>query len=100
MQLIIDNLRRTAPLKKVWLRLPLIPGFNDGKENLRRLAELAKELKVERLSLLPFNQHGQEKSRAIGASFAYPDITPPSDDSLNEIKVFLEELGVKVTLGL
>lgn len=41
---ILDNIRRLAAdgSRDLLLRVPLIPGVNDGEENLRRTVEFAK----------------------------------------------------------
>jgi len=65
---ILENLRRIDERgKSIWVRVPLIPEYNDSIENLRRVAEFPKTLtNVEKMSLLPYNGAGGTKYLFIG----------------------------------
>lgn len=98
-KLIFENLRKISPKNRVWLRLPLIPGYNDSQDNLRKIGDLAKEIGAEKLSLLPVNQLGEEKCRALGRTLAMEKIVTPADESIQAVKKFLEDMGLDVTVG-
>jgi len=59
---ILENARKIAALKPMWVRVPLIPGFNDSAEIVGRIARLvARELNGARLEILPYNPMGEAK---------------------------------------
>jgi pyruvate formate lyase activating enzyme len=67
-KLILSNLLMLAEKgNKVNLRIPLIPGITDTKENLEAIAKFIKPLKsIRRISLLPYNRLGEDKIERLG----------------------------------
>lgn len=67
---ILDNIRRLAAdgSRDLLLRVPLIPGVNDGEENLRRTVEFAKNLPggARKVELLKYNNLASSKYESIG----------------------------------
>ena len=61
----LENLRSLARLgSRIWARVPLIPGINDGPDDLRSLAGLLKSLaggQPEQVDLLPYHLSGIDK---------------------------------------
>jgi len=97
--LILENLRKISSHTKIWLRIPLIPGFNDSYEHLRRVGELGKEIGAEKVSILPFNRFGENKSFGIGRPLAINGIEDPEKEDIQEIQRYIGELGLHVTIG-
>jgi len=68
--LILDNLQRLShhfPSLHIRLRVPLIPGCNDGEDNLRRVGQLAKALpRCTGVDLLPYHNLGVGKRSQLG----------------------------------
>jgi len=65
---ILDNLRKLGHGNKtIWLRVPVIPGFNDGEEYLQALREFGESLPaVTKLDLLEYHNFGEGKRKALG----------------------------------
>lgn len=65
--LLRDNLSVLRDAKKrVWLRIPAVPGVNDTPDELRRIAELLKEFSfAERVNTLPIFSHAARKYHAM-----------------------------------
>lgn len=100
--LILKNLTRLC--KEVdteyVVRLPLISGFNDDDENVRRTAEFVGSLqKIERLDLLGFNELPAGKYRAMGLNWEYEEVKRQSDERLAQLKEIVESCGLKVSIG-
>jgi pyruvate formate lyase activating enzyme len=100
-RLILDNLARIAasrtPLR---IRLPLIPGFTDGDDNIAAVIRLADPLEtVEGIDLLPFHRIGGEKYQRLGLTNPMMDVTPPSAERVADIQTRLESAGFQVTIG-
>jgi pyruvate formate lyase activating enzyme len=100
-RLILENLARIAasrtPLR---IRLPLIPGFTDGDDNIAAVIRLADPLEtVEGIDLLPFHRIGGEKYQRLGLTNPMMDVTPPSAERVADIQTRLESAGFQVTIG-
>jgi pyruvate formate lyase activating enzyme len=97
--LVLRNLRYIdAAGVPVWIRLPLIPGCNDARENIERLADLLNTLRcVERVSVLSYNTAAGARYPAIGKAFdlEVPDL---SADRERQIVETLAKTGVEVDL--
>jgi glycyl-radical enzyme activating protein len=64
-ELIIDNLRRlNAAGSRIFVRIPYIPGFNDGE--IPGIAQILRGLKVERVEVMPYHRLGEGKYKALG----------------------------------
>lgn len=98
---ILDNLRSLAPDRcAVWLRVPVIPGYTDGAEHTRAVAELAASLpSVRRICLLPYHRAGTAKFEQVGREYGLDDIQPPAPERLRELASILKTSGVPVTIG-
>lgn len=102
--LIIENLRRLVSLgKRIWVRLPYVPGFNDGE--LPCIAELLGEMEAEargegrehafeRVEVLPFHKLGATKYEALGIGDPTDGINPPNDSEVERIVEYLREKGL------
>jgi pyruvate formate lyase activating enzyme len=95
---ILDNLRKAAPRSRIWLRVPVISGFNDSEEHIERLIRLAKEVGAEKISLLPYHEGGKAKSRQTGGVYEFDGSRPPDDD-VRRLQGFIEQRGVAATIG-
>jgi pyruvate formate lyase activating enzyme len=84
---------------RTWLRVPLIPGYNDSEENLKKLAEFGSRIGVEKISLLPYHRWGESKYERLGRKYPFKQADPPSDERVHEAKQILEAGGRKVTIG-
>jgi pyruvate formate lyase activating enzyme len=98
--LILANLRGlTATGVHVVVRVPLVPGFNDATDDLRRTAEFVATLDpVPRVQLLPFHAAAAEKHRRFGMPYrAYGD--PALGHDLGRCRSPFERVGVATEIG-
>jgi pyruvate formate lyase activating enzyme len=98
-ELILNNFRKVAQKAKIWLRFPLIPGFNDSKELIRRLAELGAEFRVEKVSLLPYHNWGEQKYGRLGRDYSYKGIPLLGAEQVQEFKAIVESYGLITSIG-
>lgn len=98
-QLILKNLQTIAKVKKLWLRLPVIPGYNDAENHIVEVAELAKNVGAEKLSLLPYHEGGKSKCGQIGRNYAFSEGTMPTHDRMQELKKVAAASGMLVSIG-
>lgn len=100
-ELILENLVRIGERgKPIWVRIPLIPGYNDSEDNLRGVAEFVGPLQtVEKISLLPYNVVTGAKYRSIGKKYRLEQVVPYAKDEEKVPAKMLSHLGTKVELG-
>jgi len=96
---ILDNLRRVSREKEVWLRVPLIAGFNDSDAHMDHIAVLGREIGAKKISLLPYHEGGKSKSEQIGRSYGFSQATAPDDDRILYLKGFIEKRGIGASVG-
>ena len=99
-ELILKNLQRIAKRgKKVWIRVPVIPGYNSQESHLRKLAEFATTIAAEKVSLLGYHEWGKSKYEALGVDYPLKDVKPMTEDQLQDLKEIVESCGPRVTLN-
>jgi pyruvate formate lyase activating enzyme len=98
-RLILSNARLVCSRAKTWFRVPLIEGFNDSPEEIERLADMAKEMGVEKVSFLPYHTGGAVKRLQIGEKSGPGEKRPSSEEHIQKLKNILEERGVAVSVG-
>jgi len=99
-ELILENIEALAKEGlPVTVRVPLIPGVNDGEGDIGALADFALRLGLRRIDLLPYHRMGTDKYRRLG--FAIPAWQPasPSPELVRRIVEELESRGLSVKLG-
>lgn len=70
-ELILDNIEKAARRTKIWLRIPLVPNYNDSESNLRQTAELASRIAADKISLLPYHEYGKHKYERLGREYDF-----------------------------
>ena len=100
-ELILDNLKKLDRHgKSIWIRIPLIPGHNDSKDNLTRLAEFISPLEhVEKVSLLPFNEAAAAKYAYIGQTCQLPPTQSHTREQEQTFADIFSSIGIKVEIG-
>jgi pyruvate formate lyase activating enzyme len=98
---IVANLRALAQSgTPVWLRVPVIRGFNDDLENALATARLAASLdSVRRVSLLPYHSLGRHKTRGAAPALPGVEFTAPSAACLDALARCYREHGLEVRIG-
>lgn len=99
-ELILDNLQRLSLSKKnrIWIRVPVIPGFNDSVENIQKTARMVAGLNVEKMSLLTYHEWGKPKYEAVGRDYGITDASPPSKERMEELAVAAGKAGLEITI--
>lgn len=100
-ELILENARKIAESgANLTVRVPVIPGFNNTKEEIAAIAEFAKSLKgVEHLHLLPYHRLGEDKYDGLGREYALKGVEPNSDALMDELLKTAQKSGLKCQIG-
>jgi len=96
---ILENLRKTAKGSRLWLRVPLLAGFNDSESHIQQVARLGMEIGAEKISLLPYHDGGKSKSEQLGIGYTCPQGRTPREKHLNKLRQVIEQTGLAVSLG-
>ena len=92
-QLIMNNLRKLAGhpsvRAKIRIRMPLIAGLNDSREEGEKTAELLSQLEIKKVTFLPYHDLGVAKKRNIGG--LQERFQPPEDERLEYFKEVFEK---------
>ncbi|MBR4030922.1 MAG: glycyl-radical enzyme activating protein [Clostridia bacterium] len=100
-ELILENAVKIAEkAKKLIIRVPVIPTFNDTEEEIREIAKFAKSLRgVEEINLLPYHKFGKDKYDGLGRKYLMGDLETPTDEKMNRLKAVAEQLGLYCKIG-
>jgi len=98
---ILENLRSLDEWgAEVWLRIPVIPGLNDGEEAINGLAHLAGSLRrTKRVHLLPYHETGTDKNARLGREVSGAIPVGPSTEALDAAAARLATYGLEVHVG-
>lgn len=99
--LVLDNIRRLAEQRRrIIVRIPIIPDFNDDMTNIEATAKFAASLNgVEKIDILPYNRGGNEKSARLTGGAEIVRTRTPSDSEMNSIAERIGGYGFKVKIG-
>lgn len=98
---ILDNARLIASRGgKIQVRVPLIPQFNDSKENLEATAGFCKELRdaLTCVQLLPYHTLGVAKHERLQHGEKVFVATPMSDKRAEQISMVFEAKGIDTVI--
>ena len=100
-RLILNNLRALAREgRRMLIRVPVIPGFNDDQANIVATGRFAQSLEtVSRIDLLPYNRGGLEKSARLTAEPELMDTRTPDKEKMEQIAEILIGKGFDVGIG-
>lgn len=81
-KLILDNLDFISNLgKRIVLRCPLVPGYNDRQEHLKAIAALANKYSgIIRIDVEPYHPLGKDKAESIGQIYQIQNSTITSKE--------------------
>jgi len=82
----IRRFRQDFPALPITVRMPIIPGFNDTRDEVRSVACFVTGLKGAALELLPYHRLGEGKYENLGRSYAFPNRPSPSRECMEELK--------------
>lgn len=99
--LILSNLRRLSSMgKRIFIRIPVIPGINDSEDNLRETGEILASLPgLELIELLPYHASAESKYEGLGMQFGLPDVQPPLPEQMESFAGVLRDYGLVVKFG-
>ncbi len=100
-----DKILRNARLiaekaRKLIIRVPVIPGFNDTEAEIGEIASFAAALpNVNEIHLLPYHRMGQDKYEGLGRPYLMGDVPPPSAEKMQALLQVCRQHGLTTHLG-
>jgi len=100
-RLVLENLEALdREHQNLWIRLPVVPGFNDDLGDLDRIASFVARLRhVRRVSLLPFHRSGVHKYQRLGLAHALESAEAPSAELLGAVERLFNDKGLPTKIG-
>ena len=97
-RLILQNLQRLAASgANIWIRIPVIPDFNDTPEEMEGIAALAANTPgVTRVTLMPYHTLGKSKYQTLGMTPGYETTKSITESRLEAFKAMFREKGLSV----
>lgn len=94
---VLDNAQRlSAAGVELWIRIPVIPGFNDTAQDMREISSFVATLKtVKRIDLMAFHQVGCGKYTALGKTYLMQNTPEPTGAHLGELADILRMTGIE-----
>ena len=75
-RLILENCKKLSGKAQIVIRIPVIGGYNDSVEEIQQIAAFLKQIKTDKVELLPYHAMGERKYAALGKKaevFSVPD---------------------------
>lgn len=100
-ELILENAKKLAvSAKELIIRTPVIPTFNDTPEEIAAIGEFVKTLpNVSQWHLLPYHRLGQDKYDGLGRAYTLKDITPPTEEHMQNLLEVAKKYVIKAQIG-
>jgi len=100
-KLILSNLEKAvaAGKSRIWIRVPVIPGYNDSDKYMQSLAGRLQGMKAEKVSLLGYHEWGRAKYQSLGRAYQLNGRTPLTRERMCEIIDIFKAKGLDTTAG-
>jgi len=97
---ILENLNFLAEASRtVAIRFPVIPGINDGLDNLARMAAFLSDLNLKAIDLLPYHRIHRQKYHRLGQPERLAGLEPPDAEAIGRLSAYFTTRGFSVRVG-
>jgi pyruvate formate lyase activating enzyme len=101
--IILENYRFLLQnAKEVHVRIPVIPGYNDGPGQIKSMIDFIVSTKtsaLKKINLLPYHKIGISKYKRFKIPYLMEGVEPPSKEKMLQLKELFLMTGVKVKIG-
>jgi len=98
-KILANSARISRDFKKLIIRTPVIPTFNDTVDEIRQIAHYAKSIGVSEMHILPYHRLGRDKYPGLGRTYELENIEPPSKELMNQLLEVVKQEGLKGQIG-
>lgn len=98
--LILENAKKIADSKvKLITRTPVIPGFNDTKEEIEAIAKYSAKIGASEYHMLPYHRLGRDKYDGLGREYTLDGIMPPEKEKMEYLLSVAQTSGIECQIG-
>lgn len=99
--LILENVKLLSSLDKdIIIRIPIIPGVNDDKEDILAFSKFINDLpKVKGVNLLPYHKIGKEKYHRLGKVYKMTNLQEPTHELMSRVYEMLKNCCSSIKIG-
>lgn len=96
--IILSNLKKISDSgKRLWIRTPVIPGFNDNNEEITSVADIISTLQsVEQATLMPYHSFGADKYAALGMNYEFDITKKVSPEAMKSFENIFKSRKIKL----
>ena len=95
---VLENLSRLSDAgAQIEIRMPIIPGMNDGDEEIEKAGRFLSTLHVQRVVLLPYHAMAGSKYQSLGMQYSMDDTPTPTAERMAELVSRLRNYGLTVS---
>jgi len=99
-ELILENVTKLAEMgKKIRIRLPIIPDYNDDEVNLKATAEFMVNNNIKYIDLLAYHTIGEGKYEKLGKVYTIAGTRTPSPEEMDAHRALFDSFGLLGTIG-
>jgi pyruvate formate lyase activating enzyme len=100
-ELILENAKKIAEkAKKLVIRVPVIPTFNDTPKEILDIAKFANSLPhVTDLHLLPYHRLGQDKYEGLNREYLMGDLPTIPNEKMQYLLETAQQSGLNCRIG-
>lgn len=99
-EMILSNLAALARVHPhITIRFPVIPGVNDGRDNLERMIAMMQGLGLREIDLLPYHRMGTDKYARLGRMYQLVELETPSTEHMDRIRSVFASAGIEAKVG-
>lgn len=98
---ILENAKLiAAEAKRLIVRIPVIPTFNDTVAEIAEIAAFASNLpNVNEIHLLPYHSMGRDKYSGLGREYGMGDLKSPTNELMEVLRQTAEQFGLRAYIG-
>jgi pyruvate-formate lyase-activating enzyme len=89
---------KAAQEAELWIRAPVMGGYNDSREHVAGIAALAKRIGAKKISLLPFHRWGESKFEQLGLRYDWQR-EKPDPEYVEHLQAIIQETGLAAGVG-
>lgn len=100
-EIILQNLIRCSEKSiPIHVRIPVIPGYTDDRENITQIARFLQPLNhIQKVHLLPYHRIGMTKYKQIGESYQLEKTELPTTEYLKKLADIMISSSLNVCIG-
>lgn len=98
--IILENAKLIArEARRLIIRTPVIPTFNDTEAEIRDIAEFARSIGAREMHLLPYHRIGSDKYAGLGRTYQMSHISVPDKEHMQRLLQVVLDAGLIGSIG-